>query len=255
MTPDVTNQVTAGLLILTLSSVLCIGLILTFFVLIYLRGTRTVLRPGEQKLPDDFGNIAVCPGECPGRWLAIRSGSIRAVQNALGLNNPVRCSWSDGLSQATEHSLFIAPPVRGWILVIGQAVPDPAEDIDECYRLITRLSAALGRVQFFSVNRTVNHHAWAEAHDGRIVRGYAWAGQTLWNQGIMTRAERELEMQCFGYGEFAETVHFFDSHPQSVNSDKVGLLAARWSVDPVLAEAQFFAAPGIAGDWRGLARG
>ena len=45
------------------------------------------------------------------------------------------------------------------------------------------LSRKIGQVQFFSVNRAVNHHAWVQAEAGVIQRAYAWAGRTFWNQG------------------------------------------------------------------------
>ena len=59
-------------------------------------------------------------------WLAIKSGSVHAVQSALSLHNPKPCSWAEGLSGDHEQSLFVSPPVAGWILVIGPALPDPA---------------------------------------------------------------------------------------------------------------------------------
>jgi hypothetical protein len=165
-------------------------------------------------------------------WLAIKSGSVQAVQSALSLHDPKPCSWAEGLSGDREQSLFISPPVAGWILVIGPALPDPAEDVDVCYRFLADLSRKLGQVQYFHVNAIVNHHAWVRADSGRMVRAYAWAGKTLWNQGPLTPAEHLLNMKCYDYFEAADPALFSSAEPGATNVDKVHLLAARWSLDP-----------------------
>src|SRR3954454_7790220 len=84
----------------------------------------------------------------PSSWLAVKSRNLAAVQAALGLHNPKPCSWQDGL--AGEEKLFIAPPVKGWILIFGCDLPDPADDIDACFRFVVSLSRKLGHVQYFS---------------------------------------------------------------------------------------------------------
>ena len=128
--------------------------------------------------------------------------------------------------------LFIAPPVRGWILVTGSGVPDPSEDVDACFRMLLHLSRKLGQVQFFSASRILNHHAWVRMESGRVVRAYAWAGTTLWQQGERTLAERELGLECRDYNEPAERDDFFHTDAIVPNAEKVPLLAARWSLDP-----------------------
>ena len=155
-----------------------------------------------------------------------------AVQSALALHNPKPCSWLEGLSGEGEQKLFVSPPVFGWILVMGPALPDPSDDVDACFRLLMELSRRLGQVQFFSANGMLNQHAWVQAESGHIVRGYAWAGQTLWNQGDRTQAERDLKMKCYEYAELADGLEFGSAKSGVDNSEKVHLLAARWSVDP-----------------------
>ena len=131
-----------------------------------------------------------------------------------------------------DEKLFIAPPVKGWILVMGAGLPDPSEDVDRCYRFLVELSRKLGQVQFFSANRALHHHAWVKADGGRIIRAYAWAGKTLWQQGSRTAAERALELRCFDYTEPAERVSFSSPDLVSLNVEKVPMLAAHWSLDP-----------------------
>jgi len=192
-----------------------------------------------------------CAFRWPGSWLAIKSRSSRAVQSALGLHNPKPCSWIQGL--AGEEKLFIAPPVKGWVLVIGSGLPDPGEDIDACFRFVLELSRKLGQVQFFSTNRVLHYHAWVKADRGHVVRAYAWAGKTLWLQGAETLAEKELSLRCFDYLDPVELPAFGQPDVASLNADKVPLLAARWSIDPGRIDARFLEMePGIAGEssWR-----
>jgi hypothetical protein len=180
------------------------------------------------------------------RWVAIRSSNLPLLQSALGLAHPLPCSWKDGISGLAEHKLFIAPPVRGWTLVVGERLPDPGDDIDRCFHFLRRLSRQLGHVQFFSVHRPLNHHAWARLDGGRVVRAYAWAGATLWNQGRPTLAEAQLGMKCFGYAAPADSAAL---DGPADNTARVPALAAAWSLDPMAVDERALASRlGVAGD-------
>jgi hypothetical protein len=249
MTSELTNQLATQLLLLILTSVLAIGVVLSLFVVSYLKRQRSLGQPAptENRAEERIHTLAPAAWCGGGRWLAIRSSNITAVQAALGLHHPTPCSWDAGLSKLTEQ-LFISPPVQGWILVFGQGLPDPAEDVDECFCLVQKLSRALGQVQFFNVNRAVHHHAWVRSEDGRIRRAYAWAGQTLWNQGSLTRAEIDLGVECFDYGETPGPIALSASESFQANADKVNALAARWSLDPAaIRESMVPVEMGIAG--------
>ena len=166
----------------------------------------------------------------PPSWLAVKSRNLAAVQAALGLHHVKPCSWIEGL--AGEEKLFLAPPLKDWILVFGSGLPDPTDDVDICFRFIVNLSRKLGQVQFFSANRILFHHAWVRAEGGKIIRAYAWAGRTLWQQGTMTPAEKDLDLHCFDYSEPDAPTPFLFSDLISTNLDRVPLLASRWSLDP-----------------------
>jgi hypothetical protein len=181
----------------------------------------------------DLSGLIASPALFPNRpniWVAIRSRDLLSVQSALGLSNPRPCSITQGL--ASEQKLFIAPPVHGWILVTGSGLPDPSDDVDACFRFQLTLSRKLGTVQFFCSNSVLGHHAWICMEGGRVVRAYAWAGKTLWNQGVRTRAELELGLKSFQYFESPDETISRDSDWISINTEKVPLLAARWSLDP-----------------------
>ena len=68
--------------------------------------------------------------------------------------------------------------------------------------------------------------------EGCVTRAYAWAGETIWNQGATTLAESGLGLKCFGYGEDADTGCWTTKENAAANVEKIPQLAARWSLDP-----------------------
>ncbi len=236
-----------ALLLLLFSIALSIGL---GIIILVVRGARRKAAAGPSR-PDP--DPPACPLEktCvfrrPGCWLAVRSRSLLAVQSALGLHNVKPCSWIEGL--VSDDKLFVAPPVKGWILVMGSGLPEPSEDVDACFRFVVEVSRKLGQVQLFSASRVLHHHAWVKADGGRVVRAYAWAGHTLWNQGAPTAAEKDLNLKCFGYTDTVERPCFGHPDLPAINVDKVPLLAARWSLDPARIDEHFLETEhGLAGE-------
>ncbi len=178
----------------------------------------------------------------PGAWLAIRSATPEAVQAALGLGRSSPCSWSEGMAGA--HEFFVSPRVNGWVIVTGLALPTPDDDVDACFLFLTALSRKLGHVQFFHAEKFTHHHAWARVDDGCVTRAYAWAGGTVWHQGVKTMPEIELGLKCFGYGDPRAT-----NGTAARNFEKVGALASRWSFDPASVDESLLNQPiGTAGE-------
>lgn len=185
----------------------------------------------------------------PEQWLAIRSGNVAAIQETLGLSNPQRCTWKDGFAISGVEKLFISPPVNGWILVVGPALPAPEEDVDFCFHFISHISKRLGHVQFFSLNSALNHHCWVRAHTGRIERAYAWCGETQWNQGPVTPEESVIGMECHKYGISIEDLDSKQITRLSNNTANIPQLAARWSINPDALSPEIFAkSSGITGE-------
>jgi hypothetical protein len=166
----------------------------------------------------------------PASWLAVRSQDPQAVRAALGLDHFPSCPWVEGLTGG--HGFFIGPPVNGWIIVTGSGLPDPGDDADECFRFLTGLSRKLGHVQFFQAEQVLHQHAWVRVENGVVTRAYAWAAETVWNQGDKTAAETDLSMKCFGYDEHPAADSWAAAEWMAANVAKVPLLAARWSLDP-----------------------
>ncbi len=185
----------------------------------------------------------------PARWLAIRSSNTPLIQAALRLRHVQACTWEEGFAATRERRLFVTPPVDGWTLVFGGALPEAREDIDACYRFLLALSHKLGHVQYFTIDRALNHHGWARAEDGKIVRAYVWAGETLWNEGPETATERGLSVRCLAYAEAAPRSDLSFTDPAAATTEKVPQLAALWSLNPAdLRDAVLFSVPGIAGE-------
>lgn len=186
----------------------------------------------------------------PTRWMAVKCSNLQKVQNALGLHNATPCPLSEGFSRLGEHKLFISPPVKGWILVVGNSLPDVSDDPDKLYHFLMKAAGVLGSVQYFSANRVLSHHAWVRIENNRIYRAYAWAGETLWNQGVCTAAEKELELKCYEYCDSPLPYPFTARDSHVANTEKVMQLAARWSTDPMAVNNQNLRASfGIAGDF------
>ena len=207
----------------------------TALVWLVLRHRHRTVEPAPLPRDRDFNRPSDLPlakpfVSRPTTWLAVRGRNLHAVQNAFGLRHAKPCTWLEGL--ACEQKLFIAPPVKGWILIVGTSLPDPGDDVDKCFHFLLRLSRRLGEVQFFFANRVLGHHAWVRAEAGRVVRAYAWNGETLWNQGIKTRAETDLGVKCFQYLETPDRATPGAQDLVGATTEKVPELAGRWSLDP-----------------------
>lgn len=234
------GDLVVALLLLVLGLALGIGVTFLMMVVHSMRKGRMTGRSprrAREFLPKER-RVSAAVFNMPTRWLAIRSGNPQLVQEALALSNPVPCSWEEGLSAAHEQKLFISPAIRGWVFVMGANLPDPGDDVDRSFKFLMELSRKLGHVQFFSVNRAVNHHAWAQLELGTVVRAYSWSGRVMWNQGTTTRAESDLGLKCYAYGEGEERVDYGRPDPAALNTERLPLLAARWSIDPTSIDAR-----------------
>jgi hypothetical protein len=210
---------------LLMAHLLALGVACFIFVwMIFLHRRVRKFEEIAAHVPKQISTAPVFPRR-PTTWLAIRSVNPEAIQAALGLSRSVPCSWSEGM--AGGHEFFISPRVNGWVIVTGLALPTPDDDVDACFLFLTALSRKLGHVQYFHAEKFTHHHAWARVDDGCVTRAYAWAGETVWNQGAKTMPEIELGLQCFVYGDNSATNEIAE-----MNFEKVAGLAARWSFDP-----------------------
>ena len=115
------------------------------------------------------------------------------------------------------------------MIVTGLGLPTPSDDVDATFLFLTELSRKLGHVQFFYAEKFSRHHGWARLDEGSVTRGYAWTGETVWNQGVETLPEISAGLKTFAYGENTATI--LDAE---TNFERVPQLAARWSLDPAV---------------------
>ncbi len=142
-------------------------------------------------------------------WFAVRSDDVGKVIASLGLSEPQAANWSSGLTALNERRfklvgnkyVFISPPVKGWILVVGSELPYPdnregkeRKRINSNFeRMFGVLSEAFPEVHFFGSYRVVDFVAWARSRGGKIERVTAVAdGDALANFGALTSEERSL---------------------------------------------------------------
>ncbi len=184
----------------------------------------------------------------PRTWLAVRSRNPEDVARSMGLGDLHPCACAEALADPDAGRLFVSPPVNGWVVVMGGPLPDPSEDIDACYRFLADMSGRLGHLQFFHGNPALGHHAWARLIERKVIRAYAWTGETAWNQGKPTRAEQKTGMCCFDYLAAGDEESYQQWEIVGANVDRLPVLASIWSVDPVVFEdAAMRLKPGWAG--------
>ncbi|MBG87544.1 MAG: hypothetical protein CMO80_11685 [Verrucomicrobiales bacterium] len=242
-------------LLFILLAVLVIAGLLVWLAAVHVRSHRRENERQHRLLPDDEfhdpGLHFAAVAELPQRWVAVQGVKPEALVNAFQMEDLAECSWTEGMNVMEEQRLFVSPPIDDWILIFGESLPDPAEDIDRTYRFLNKLSIELGHTQFFSVNRALGYHAWAKLYQGATVRAYAWAGETLWNQGNPTSAELSLKMRCPDYFEHEE-ISWQEQHQFShENIERVPSLASRWSIDPTSIDPKRMTPyPGFSGNWR-----
>ncbi|MGV3771252.1 MAG: hypothetical protein ACO1QB_00020 [Verrucomicrobiales bacterium] len=251
---EIDQSVVAILLILMVIASFAVGSLLVYLTGHWMRKSAvkdfSLGATDFARSPQDPDNLIVpFLFDRPTKWMAIRCTNLIKVQSALGLINPMPCSWAEGFSKCSESKLFISPPVNGWILVVGQGLPEPSDDIDHLYHFLMNQGRELGTILYFHANKVFNHHAWVRIENEQVYRAYAWAGETLWNQGEMTAAEKELDLKCYDYGDGPLPFPFSAREAQITNTEKVIQLAARWSIDPMaLNSRNLKASLGIAGD-------
>lgn len=220
------------ILITIVSLILCM-----FSIIYYLRNRRAASSAKMTSRSNRYvASSTLVPSfifDRPDCWVAIKGRNLAAVRESLGLENATPRSWMEGLAEAADgNSLFVSPPIRGWILVFGPHLPRPSDDIDQCFRFLSRLSKGMGEVQYFCGNSVTYEHAWARLVDGKVVRAYAWFRQTLWNQGSLSEAERKTAVKIYDYAESPSPLLLGMQDRFRMNTERLFSLAGRWSVDP-----------------------
>ncbi|MEO6807799.1 MAG: hypothetical protein ABI353_01620 [Isosphaeraceae bacterium] len=140
----------------------------------------------------------------------------------------------------------MTPPIQGWTLAVGGVGSIPETGDPEWPTWLAALSERLGVVQYYCTHRVVELHAWAKAEQGRIIRAYAYvgeSGETLINIGDPTPDEIKLGFHFFD--EPRASASEIEAHWAKINEagpeeaggslpdeESVMSLAGRWGLDP-----------------------
>jgi hypothetical protein len=168
-------------------------------------------------------------------WFAVRSEDMNAVAKAIGLESPEQVNWQYGVFHAYEYNdyqIFVAPPVKGWVLALGTPVVWEADD--HAHERTVRLSKQFGETQLFASVRTSSAYLWARAVNGKLLRLFYDGDGERRVIGENTEAEEELGFNFFDATspESSQPGYWERKDLTFPNDDCVLKVAGKWSVDP-----------------------
>lgn len=169
--------------------------------------------------------------ERPEAWIAFRTEDPLKAAAVLGLEALAPAEAPSQPADLAPGQWFISPSLNGWVMCWGTGLADPGENIDRLHRQLMGMAAHFSGLQYFHQNRALARHAWARIENQEVYRAYAWADRTEWNEGDFTAAERSLNLKCEPYGQ-PEAAWPVSDHCR-VNTLRVPMLAAKWSLDPL----------------------
>ncbi|HYZ86838.1 MAG TPA: hypothetical protein VE621_20650 [Bryobacteraceae bacterium] len=187
-------------------------------------------------------------------WIAVRTSDLKAVTESLPIRSHTAANWPDGLAAAYKGgAIFITPPVNGWICVLGDwpmgigrrrsissvSVPSgiTRQSVEAVSKIVADLSSRFGEAHGYAKHRVVEYHHWILAKQGRVVRCFAYLGETgeiLCQSGSVTEVEKSLRYASLTSDEWVP------------DEQDVMVVASGWSFDPTtLSAASSPAATGI----------
>jgi hypothetical protein len=183
-----------------------------------------------------------CPFGYQMSWIAIRTRDTASVLAALELQEGAEpANWRTGLGAAYDPVIgaarvFVSPPVNGWTLVVGQALPNPSSRrfVDKTLPLLEALGRDFVEVQYFASYPDLDFFAWARVIENRLVRAFAINDEgVVWNKGRPTREELALGLKRFDMrgvrgrkGDTGDEIVLYPTEAHMMH------LALKWSLDP-----------------------
>jgi hypothetical protein len=130
-------------------------------------------------------------------WFAVKSQKPEKVAHALGVKTPREIEWDKGVDEAYKNSIFITPPIDGWVLAVGWGLFVEEMTKDNILSKAKDLSREFGEAQFFSTHRITEAHVWVKSVNGQIVRAYSYIGESGKNffvEGEPTSIEQKYNL-------------------------------------------------------------
>jgi hypothetical protein len=184
-----------------------------------------------------------CSFGCDVAWLAVKSDDAAHVMDVLGVGHQMPSNWDSGIGTAYDamlgqHHIFVSAPTKGWVFVVGSALPYPTGPafVDKCLPLLMELSQHFTDVQYFASYPEIDLFAWARFSGDRMQRAFAASDEgVLWAKGKPTKEERQLGLKLFELrgvrGRKGDAGGELLMHP---TEEHVMRLAGQWSLNPTL---------------------
>jgi hypothetical protein len=183
-------------------------------------------------------------------WFAVKSDHTEKLIRTLNLKNIKPCNWQTGIEKAYDHHVFITPPIDGWTLACGWALPhgDTPEGIDYVKKILQDLSGDYGEAQFFCTHRVTEYHCWIKAVKGNIQRVYSYLGETGENiviEGEATDFEKGLQLVNTFSAEANYENYFERNDICFPNEEIVMKVAENWSINTSTLDSRTDIKPGL----------
>ena len=169
-------------------------------------------------------------------WFAIHSTDMHAVATALHLRDPQPAGWEYGIWHSIEpdddYSIFVTPPINGWILAVG--VPVLYEADDHATERMVELSAQFGEAQFFASMRVTSSSIWARARNGKLLRRFYDCDGKHEETGTQSDEERALGLRFFDASSSeAQDPEYWNRKDLAYPDERHVLqVAGQWGIDP-----------------------
>lgn len=178
-------------------------------------------------------------------WLSVKTTDASRLLDVLGLEEARAANWNSGIGaiydvDLSDSFVFVAPPIKGWTLVAGVALPLPTGGafIDKAAPLIERLSREFGCCDYFASFPIIDFYAWARFERGIAVRAVAIGEDGLvWDAGRLSKPERRIGLSMVElrgirdrHGDLGGALHL---HPTELH---VLSIAGTWSINPMTIE-------------------
>lgn len=160
------------------------------------------------------------------QWITVRCEVIQEVVNSLRLVHPRPANWQQGIESAYSlKGVFVAPPLNGWIAVVGFGAKDfvGKDSVSVAKQRIESASKVFHVSCSFATHRVTEYHHWMRAEEGRVMRCFAYLGErgeVLCDEGPLTAAEQTLSFGKLPRGQWQP------------DQDDVMKIASGWSYDP-----------------------
>ena len=180
-------------------------------------------------LPSSFGY------KCT--WLAVKTSDSKKLTDLLHIKKITPCNWKYGIEGAYNKSIFVTPPVDGWILVCGNSLPagDSDNGIDEIKEILKTLSKEFKEAQYFCTHRVVEFHCWMKAIDGNVIRVYSFLGESGENicvEGKASDFEKKYKLINTFSKEAQDSNYYERTDLIQPNESFLMEVAGNWSINP-----------------------